>query len=122
MKTICENWDMDKENNAAPRLIRLHAKDNVAAVTTAVDIGQMLELEGKHVRAAEPVPTGHKMAIVDIDTGEKVVKYGVAIGSATCSIKPGQYVHTHNLKSDYLPTYTLDGANPYLHGTGEESQ
>ncbi len=113
---------MDKENNAAPRLIRLHAKDNVAAVTTAVDIGQMLELEGKHVRAAEPVPTGHKMAIVDIDTGEKVVKYGVAIGSATCSIKPGQYVHTHNLKSDYLPTYTLDGANPYLHGTGEESQ
>ena len=28
--------------------------------------------------------------------------------------QPGDYVHTHNLASDYLPTYTLDGTNPYL--------
>jgi hypothetical protein len=33
-----------------------------------------------------------------------VIKYGAPIGSATRDIAPGEYVHTHNLKSDYLPT------------------
>jgi hypothetical protein len=33
-----------------------------------------------------------------------VVKYGAPIGSATRDIGPGEYVHTHNVKSDYLPT------------------
>ena len=134
MKTICENWATDKGNspvpnkhqakstNAQPRLIRLHARDNVAAATAAVDAGQTLELEGEHIRAVEPIPTGHKMAIVEIGGGEKIIKYGEPIGSATCRIQPGQYVHTHNLKSDYLPTYTLDGSNPYLHSKEEAAK
>ncbi len=109
------NENTTQPSTNQPRLIRLHAKDNVAAVTAAVGVGQMLELEGRQIRAAASVPTGHKMAVAEIDAGEKVIKYGVPIGSALCRIQPGQYVHTHNLKSDYLPTYTLDGSNTYLH-------
>ena len=30
------------------------------------------------------------------------------IGSATRDIEPGEHVHLHNMKSDYLPTYTLE--------------
>jgi altronate dehydratase small subunit len=52
--------------------------------------------------------------LLAIPTGEKILEYGAPIGSATCDIRPGDYVHTHNLQSDYLPTYTLDGSNPYL--------
>ncbi|HRJ73596.1 MAG TPA: SAF domain-containing protein [Terrimicrobiaceae bacterium] len=44
----------------------------------------------------------------DIRTGEKILKYGVPIGSATCDIAFGEHVHLHNMKSDYLPTYTLE--------------
>ncbi|MEA1951331.1 MAG: UxaA family hydrolase [Planctomycetota bacterium] len=116
------NQNPGEQSSTQPRLIRLHDKDNVAATTVGVDAGQMLELEGRQIRAADAVATGHKMAIAEIAAGEKVVKYGVPIGSATCRIKPGQYVHTHNLKSDYLPTYTLDGSNPYLHGKGGSTQ
>lgn len=46
-----------------------------------------------------PVPAGHKAARGSIRRGELVIKYGEAIGRATQDIAPGEWVHTHNLKS-----------------------
>ena len=51
---------------------------------------------------------GHKYALRDIAQGENIIKYGNPIGHATCDIKAGEHVHTHNVKtnlSDKL-TYT----------------
>lgn len=62
----------------------------------------------------QPVATGHKIALQPIAAGQKVLKYGAPIGSATRPIEPGEHVHTHNLKSDYLPTYTLEEGRSYL--------
>ena len=42
---------------------------------------------------------GHKYAARDIREGEDVIKYGNPIGHATCDIKKGEHVHTHNLKT-----------------------
>lgn len=44
--------------------------------------------------------TGHKSAIRDIKCGENIIKYGSPIGHATCDIKAGEHVHTHNLKTN----------------------
>jgi (2R)-sulfolactate sulfo-lyase subunit alpha len=46
------------------------------------------------------VPLGHKIALRDIPAGERVIKYGVAIGKATQDIKTGEHVHVHNLKGE----------------------
>lgn len=43
---------------------------------------------------------GHKYALYDIKTGENIIKYGSPIGHATCDIKKGEHVHTHNLKTN----------------------
>lgn len=43
---------------------------------------------------------GHKYALSGIKKGENVIKYGSAIGHATCDIKAGEHVHTHNLKTN----------------------
>ncbi len=96
------------------RLLRLAAEDNVAAATTTIEPGETVLIDGAPVAVSDRVPTGHKMAVAAIGAGEKVIKYGAPIGSATRAIRPGEYVHTHNLASDYLPTFTLDGAHPYL--------
>jgi hypothetical protein len=48
------------------------------------------------------------VAARDIKTGEKVYKCGVPIGSAKEPIPAGAQMHLHNLKSDYIATYTLD--------------
>lgn len=97
-----------------PRLLKLAPEDNVAAATTTIEAGESITLDGRLVAVPARVPTGHKVAVAPIAAGGKVIKYGAPIGSATQDIAPGEYVHTHNLASDYLPTYTLDGSNPYL--------
>ena len=43
---------------------------------------------------------GHKYALVDIKTGENIIKYGQPIGHAVCDIKAGEHVHTHNIKTN----------------------
>ncbi len=98
---------------SAARLLRLAPEDNVCVATATVEPGESLELEGRQVLVADRVPTGHKVAVAAIARGEQVRKYGVPIGSATRDIGPGDHVHTHNLKSDYLPTYTLDQGRTY---------
>lgn len=57
---------------------------------------------------------GHKYAVKDIADGEKVIKYGCAIGIATTDIKKGEHVHSHNLQTllsgtreyEYSPDFT----------------
>ncbi|MBE5040502.1 UxaA family hydrolase [Ructibacterium gallinarum] len=43
---------------------------------------------------------GHKYAICDIAEGENIIKYGCPIGHASCDIKKGEHVHTHNVKTN----------------------
>ncbi len=61
------------------------------------------------------IPFGHKAALCDIGKGEPVVKYGFPIGVATCAIKKGEHVHTHNLKSQLAgeEEYVFQGAYAY---------
>lgn len=90
------------------RLLRLSPDDNVGVVMATVEEGQTLMVEGHPLRLLDRVPLGQKVALVPIAAGEKVRKYGAPIGSAKTPIQPGQHVHTHNLQSDYLPTYTRE--------------
>jgi (2R)-sulfolactate sulfo-lyase subunit alpha len=51
------------------------------------------------VKSRDEVPLGHKIALRDIKTGEKVIEYNTVIGAATKTIRRGDHVHTHNLKT-----------------------
>ena len=44
---------------------------------------------------------GHKLALRDIASGEKIIKYGVVIGRATADIPQGAWVHLHVMQSIY---------------------
>ena len=39
--------------------------------------------------------------------GEHAGRYGALIGSITAPVAIGEHIHTHNLESDYIPTFTL---------------
>ena len=47
----------------------------------------------------EPIPLGHKVALVEIAANADVVEYGVRIGIARANIKQGALVHVHNIRS-----------------------
>lgn len=51
------------------------------------------------VVARSDIPLGHKIALVNVPNGGRVVKYGVVIGGAVQDIAAGDHVHVHNLKS-----------------------
>lgn len=91
-----------------PRWVRLHGNDNVVVLARGLDAGERLEIEGVACVLPEALGLGHKLATRRIEAGEKIVKYGVPIGSASEAIPAGAHVHLHNMKSDYLPTFTLE--------------
>ena len=91
----------------AERLLRLSEADNVLVATGAVAPGLQPVNGGAAITVSAPVTLGHKIAARSIARGEKIIKYGVSIGSATQDIAAGAHVHVHNMQSDYTPTHAL---------------
>ncbi len=89
-------------------LLLLDPKDNVCTATRAIESGTRVLINGHSVLISQTIPFGFKIAARNIAIYDKVIKYGVPIGSATRDIAMGEIVHVNNMKSDYLPTYTLD--------------
>ena len=49
--------------------------------------------------ARAAVAIGHKIALVDLEPGDTVVKYGQDIGRIVVPVAKGEHVHVHNLKT-----------------------
>ncbi|MBN1291124.1 MAG: UxaA family hydrolase [Candidatus Latescibacteria bacterium] len=81
----------------------LDSKDNVAILLDSVLKGDLIFLKGteKSVQATQPIETGHKIALTHIEKSAAIIKYGQQIGIATTDIKPGEWIHLHNMESVY---------------------
>jgi hypothetical protein len=90
------------------KLLRIHRDDNVLIVVAPILAGDTDLVGGQEISFRQNIAIGHKVAAGPIEVGEKIYKCGVPIGSATEAIPAGGHVHLHNLKSDYIATYTLD--------------
>ena len=96
------------------RLLLLSPADNVLTVIATLEPGETIRVAGQSVVVSTRLPLGHKLAARELAPGEKIIKYGVPIGSAVTRIATGEHVHTHNLKSDYLPTFTREEQGNYF--------
>ncbi len=74
----------------------IHPADSVAVAVTALPAGATV----CGVTLRQAIPAGHKFARVPIAAGADVIKYGFPIGHAVCAIAPGEWVHSHNLKTN----------------------
>lgn len=90
------------------KLLLLHPRDNVLIVRKSIVADEEVMINGKLLSFEKRIGLGHKVAAKDIQQGERIIKYGVPIGSATENIPAGAHIHLHNMKSDYIPTYTLE--------------
>jgi altronate dehydratase len=82
--------------------LRLHERDKVAIAKTHLPAGLCLALgtgepPDRLVTLRQAIPSGHKVALSQIDAGEPVLRYGQVIGIARIAIQPGEHVHTHNV-------------------------
>lgn len=94
-------------STAVRALIRIEPDDHVAITLRPVAAGESLSVGGIAVTAHTDIPSGHKIALVPVITGEEVRRYGWPIGRATAAIRPGDHVHSHNLVTG------LVGEEPY---------
>ena len=78
------------------KFIKITEKDNVAVALEAHKAGESI----LGVTLTQDVPAGHKVALQDIAEGENVIKYAFPIGHATKAIAAGDWVHTHNVKTN----------------------
>lgn len=101
----------DRNAVAAPaRAIKLDPRDNVAALLESVAQDGPVAIvaagrpgETQIMSAMTAIPAGHKIALDAIAIGADVTRYGYTIGTASADIRPGEHVHSHNLRSRLSP-------------------
>ena len=81
-------------------------KDNVGVIVIdKVSINQdcacwiMENDKSTKISAKNEIPLGHKIAMTDLNEGDTIIKYGHDIGKVVKSIKKGEHVHVHNVKT-----------------------
>lgn len=94
------------------RLILLHPDDNVLICVRPIEAGDILPASGGTIPAREGIAIGHKVARTALHAGDKVIKYGAPIGSMTADVATGDWVHMHNMKSDYISSHTRTALEP----------
>ncbi|CAM3438891.1 UxaA family hydrolase [Parendozoicomonas haliclonae] len=88
--------------------IIIHKSDNVIVALGDLKAGEQITAQsGDAIALLEEIGRGHKIAAQNIEAGQAIIKYGLPIGHATTSIKAGEWVHTHNIKT------SLEGAEEY---------
>lgn len=90
------------------KVLLLSENDNVFVACRNIKVGETLIFKEDRYTIEEPIMLGHKIASKNISKGEKIIKFNVSIGSAIRDIKKGTHVHLHNIKSDFIPTYTVE--------------
>jgi altronate hydrolase len=72
--------------------LKLHPSDDVVVALQPLNPGDRVD----DVTVAEPIPSGHKLAVRAVASGSVIQKYATRIAVATADIKPGAHVHVHN--------------------------
>lgn len=83
----------------------LDPADNILVCTRSVAAGEAITIDGVSVTLSQPIELGHKIARHTLAAGERVLRYGVSIGTIARDAAMGEHVHSHNLKSDYIPAH-----------------
>ncbi len=83
-----------------PKFIKIHTNDNVAIAIARIAKDEKIVVDNVEIQILNDINQGHKIAIRNIEEGENIVKYGHIIGHATERIKVGEWVHSHNVKTN----------------------
>lgn len=111
------------------KLLKIDASDTVAVALEDIAAGEILKNGHVVLTAKEAIDRGHKIALTNIRENEDIIKYGFPIGHATRNISAGEYIHTHNIKTNlkgleqytYMPALNkIDAMKPADHTVPQE--
>ncbi len=100
-----------QQKPALAPVILLHPDDNILVCVKQIHGGDELSIDGEKITSQIDIAVGHKIARRELNTGDKVYRYGAPIGSMIEPVAKGEHVHMHNMKSDYIPSHTRTRQN-----------
>ncbi|GIO68013.1 MAG TPA: altronate dehydratase family protein [Paenibacillus cookii] len=80
--------------------LKLNPRDTVAVALRPIAAGEAITGLDRPLTALSDIPQGHKIALARFEPGDMITKYGYPIGHAASAIEPGEWVHTHNMKTN----------------------
>ena len=92
-----------------PLAIRVHPEDNVAIVVNegGLPAGTCFSDDSGFtagLKLVDAIPEAHKIALIDLPPGSRVIRYGVLIGTTNANIPRGGWVHGGLLEEPAAPS------------------
>lgn len=82
------------------KFFKINEEDNVVVALMDLPKDTKIIVDNQEIEINEDIKKGNKIAIAHIKKSHNVIKYGYAIGHATQKISMGDWVHTHNTKTN----------------------
>ncbi|NLY45577.1 MAG: altronate dehydratase [Tissierella sp.] len=80
--------------------LKINEFDNIIISLKDLKKGLIIQDGDQSIQLLQDVKPGHKIALANIEKGEDIIKYGYPIGQAKEKILEGDWVHTHNTKTN----------------------
>ena len=80
------------------KLIKVNPSDNVAVALVNLKAGDIISFEGEELNVLSDTKAKHKIALQKFESGDRIIMYGVLVGTANGVIKKGDVLTTENVK------------------------
>ncbi len=80
------------------RLIKVNESDNVAVALVNLEAGEVISFEGEDIKVLSYTKSKHKIALNRFESGDRIIMYGVLVGSANGTIEKGDVLTVDNVK------------------------
>jgi altronate hydrolase len=80
------------------QVLKIHADDNVLVALADLAKGAVVVYSGNEYLLMDDVPAKHKFFISNLEAGDKVIMYGVLVGTAQVAVKAGMRMTTANVQ------------------------
>ncbi len=78
--------------------MKVNASDNVAVALVNLSAGEVISFEGEDVKVLSDTKSKHKITLQKFESGDRIIMYGVLVGSANGVIEKGDVLTTENVK------------------------
>jgi altronate hydrolase len=82
------------------KIIKVNSTDNVAVALVNLTAGDCISFEGEFITIETDVKAKHKIALQALNTGDRIIMYGVLVGKASARIEKGGLLSTLNVKHE----------------------
>ena len=94
---------MSSEKKLRPLYIQVHPRDTVAIIVNEGGLPAGTQFDSG-LTLIEDIPEAHKVALVDMQAGAPILRYGSIIGFANSAIAKGSWVHESRMRMPTAPS------------------